>query len=186
MARTLLGGPTAGGVFAGRPATFGGPPAATTPDTYAGQASGIIQGGTQAGYFDPRGSQVLRAMLRRAALRTAQNRRRRSSVLGQLVGLSPEQQRYQQVQAEQGASADTSGFLNDAMLQEQLGNQQFARGIYGQERGFEEQRARDKAQRDYEKSQQGGIGSYLGSLAGTGLGAFTGGAGAGLAKRYFH
>lgn len=148
--------------------------------TYSSQAQQQLQGANQAGFFNPMGSPAINAGVRRQALRNSDNARRRSALLSRLMGLDPNQARVAQVNADTEQSGQTSGALQDAYLQQQLGNQNYFRGLFGQQLGNEQQRALAKWQA---QQQQGTFGGALGGLVGQGAGAFLGGWGGGLGKR---
>lgn len=145
---------------------------------------GQAQGG---GAFNPFGSDQIRSAVRRGALRRAQARRGQGSVLARLLGLNPSGQQQQILDTERAAAGDVSNEIGEADLGQMLGGQQFARGLLGQERGFEEQRmAQARADREARRAR-GGFGSRFGSLLGTGIGAFVGGPGGSiLAKKLFN
>jgi hypothetical protein len=145
-----------------------------------------ITGAQGLGFFDPKGSPALREQIRQGAIRSARNRRGRGQFLSQLGGLDPASARAAYLQNEQGIGADTSNYINDANLQEATGNRDYFRQMFGQGLGFEQQQQLQRQQQQYEQSQRGGLGSQLGSLAGTAIGGFVGGpGGAALGNRLF-
>jgi len=154
-------------------------PFSGVPDLQSGIRGLLSNSG---GAFTPN---YLRDLMRKSAFQRSKNMRRRGDVLSRLAGLDPMQQRQAMIDLDREASSGLSGALNEADIQGGQGWQQFMMGLLRSERGDEQQRARDREQREWEESQGGGIGGFLGGALGTGLGAFTGGAGAGLAKRLF-
>ena len=148
-----------------------------------GLSRDILGRGARAGLFDPTGSAQIRAAVRRGALRRADARRRRGSVLARLMGLNPMGQRQAMLETERETAGGLSSELGEADLGQLLGGQQFARGLLGQERGYEEQRAAEARAAREARRARGGFGSMLGSLLGTAGGAFLGGAGASLGSR---
>lgn len=137
------------------------------PNSYASQARQQIQGAQAQGLFNPQGSPGLRAAVRAGALRNADNLRRRQSLLSQLMGLDPNQARVAAVNADAAGSANTAGALNDASLQQMLGGQQFARGLFMNQLGNEQQLANAKALAKYQRDiSNPGIGGFLGQAAG--------------------
>lgn len=137
----------------------------------------LIGQGLGRGAFGP---SFLRDLLRKSAMRRAGGRRRRGDVLSGLVGLDPQQRRFQMLQDERDASGQLAGSLNEADIQGGQGYQDFIRQLFGAER----QRAYDYRDKEdiRHDANRGGIGGFLGQVAGAGLGAFTGGLGGGLAE----
>jgi hypothetical protein len=151
---------------------------------YGQQAKGIISGATNAGFFDPMGSPMLRAAIRRRALRSAQNRRSAGAGAAQLAGLDPQAARQSFVDTNRGINADTSNFINDAEHGFLMGNQDFARGLFGGRLANEDQIAAEARQAKRERDARGNpLAAGLGTIVGTGLGAATGGYGAALGSR---
>lgn len=137
-----------------------------------GIVSGTIGQAQKAGLFDPLGSPVLKAKLRRRALRSAENRRRRGSVMAQLAGLDPYGQRQALVDTDREATGDVSDFLNQADEDMLMSGQDYARGLLGSQTDFERQRQLQRqAERAQRKAQgnalQQGIGSIVGRAAGS-------------------
>lgn len=129
-----------------------------------GQANRAIQGGQQAGYFDPMGSPAIRAAVRANALRTQRNRLQRGDVLRRLLGLDPQQQRAAQLGLEQQSGSDISNAILGADLGQLEGSQNFLRSLFGQQLAGQQQIA---AARAAAKAQQaGGIGNFIGQLGG--------------------
>lgn len=145
-----------------------------------GQAQQILTQAQGQGMLDPSGSPQLRALRRRQALRHALAMRQRGQGASQLYGLDPLAARAAaQGQARQSAS-DVSNFLNTSDFQEQQGNQDFARGLFRDRLGVEDQIA---AERRAAKRNRFNIGSALGGLAGQAGGAFLGNYFGGLGTR---
>jgi hypothetical protein len=149
------------------------------PD-YSGQASDIIGQAGAAGSFSPYGSPGLNFAIRQNAIRNAGNMQRRSALLSRLMGLDPNQARVAQVGADTAASANTSGTLNDAYLQQLQGNQNFARGLFNNQLGLQNQEALYKYQHDLNRPTAG---DYFGQILGQGAGSFLGGWGSQLGRR---
>ena len=149
-------------------------------DAVGGLSRDVLGQASRAGLFDPTGSAQIRAAVRRGALRRADARRRRGSVLARLMGLNPMGQRQAMLETEREAAGDLSSELGEADLGQLLGGQQFARGVFGQERGYEERRAAEARAAREARRARGGFGSQLGSLVGMGAGAFLGGPGGSL------
>jgi hypothetical protein len=152
-------------------------------DPYGKQIQGLLGGAQEAGFFNPLGSPMVREARRAAALRTADARRRRSSVLGRLYGLDPIQQRGAMMDADIGASQGAADFLNDAELEELLGQRGFLQSLLSGERGFEQQKILARmAAKAAEKQRGSPFGQILGAAVG-GLpflgGIFGGGGGGG-------
>lgn len=126
----------------------------------------LLRGGAGAGYFDPMGSPLLREQLRRGVFRTAGNRRRRGEILARLAGLDPNQQRQAMLDVNRDYGREVSGALNEADLRDLQGRQEFFRNLQMQTLPYQ-----------YQERNRPGFGSFLGQLAGLGVGAFTGGLG---------
>jgi hypothetical protein len=141
---------------------------------YVGQAGQDIGAARAAGYFSPQGSPAVLAATKRAALRTADNSRRRNAILARLMGLDPAQAAVAAVNADTSASTDTANALNDAQYNQLSSAQQFARGLYGGQLANQNQRDLLKYQYDLNKPSIGGM---VGSALGTAAGAYLGGAG---------
>lgn len=130
---------------------------------------GLVQQGQQAGFYNPNGSPLLMAAVRRGALRTADNQRRRSAILSRLMGLDPNQARVAAVNAEAQGSGDVSNALNSAQYGQLAGNQDWFRNLYMN-------RLQAADQERLAKMQQPGLGQQFGNLLGQGATAyFTGG-----------
>jgi len=145
----------------------GGGVAAPTP---GGTISGLLAGGQQA-LSDPR---YLSRLTSRRSQRTADALRRRTNVLGRLSGLDPMQQRTAMVDADIAANQGLGEAINASELQGASGYQDFLRQLLMSERQAE----LEKQRRDEER---GGIGGFLGQVAGVGLGSLAGGLGSRLA-----
>jgi hypothetical protein len=136
---------------------------------------GILRQAREQGLFDPMGSQSIMRLLQQRAIATASNRRRRGEVLGNLVGLDPYQQRVAMLDTERAAGGELSDFLGNARLQQLLGGQEWARGLLGSERGFQQNMALARLQAQIAQQMQGGgAGAILGQILGTGGGAALG------------
>lgn len=151
----------------------------TEPGQTGQIASNAIQQGQVAGLFSPEGSPFIAARLRRQALRNARNRLRGGSVMAQLAGLNPAQQRQALTDLNRDVSGQTADFLNEGQLQESLGNRDFIRQLFQGERGFEQQQLLERMRAKAAKDAQGGIGGFLGSA----IGAVIPGIGAGIGNR---
>lgn len=134
------------------------------------QLSGMLRGGKEAGFFDPRGSQFVREQVRANALRNARNRLMRGGVLSRVLGLDPQQARVAQLQNELGAGSDISGALGEANLQQGLGTQDFFRSLLGGQLNFERQRQLQK-QAERAANQQG-VGQLIGGLGSAAIGRY--------------
>jgi hypothetical protein len=133
--------------------------------------------------FSLTGSPALAEARRRYAVRNARNQRRRGSVLASLVntGGNPYLEQSALLNNERDTNQGVSDYLNNSQFQEQQGNLDFLRSLYGQERGYEEQRgAEDRARREARRNM---IPSLLGGLVGQGAGGFVGGYGSRLGER---
>ena len=156
----------------------------TRPQTYGQQAQGFIQGAQGAGYFSPGGSPQIMEQTKRLALRNSENARRRSALLSRLMGLDPNQARVASVNQDAESSGQTQGALQGAQLGQLTGAQDWARGLFGQQLSFEQQKQLAKYMQDLQ--QRGQTSGMIGGLIGTGAGAFLGGpGGAYLGKRLF-
>lgn len=134
-----------------------------TPQALLGQAG-------QMGYFSPQGSPFMQAMRRREALRNAQNRRQRGSILNQISGLDPSQSRFLLAQNEAGIAGDTANALNSAAFQDAQGNQDWFRGLFLNRLGRQDELDNQAYQRRMMKQQQrGAFLGGLGQLAGLGI-----------------
>ena len=146
----------------GNPFTVGG--------DFQGAAGRAVAGAGAAGFFNPLGSPQLARLRRRFAVRGARNRRRRVAGASQLFGLDPNASRQALFDVERESGGDISDYLNNAQFQEQQGNQNYFRDLFGQERGFEfqsreAQRERDAAERAARSQMIGDIGTSVGGLA---------------------
>lgn len=149
------------------------------PGSYTGQAASQLQGAQAAGFFSPTGSPLIMGLTRRNALRNADNARRRSALLSRLMGLDPNQARVAQLGQEAASSGATQEALNQANLGQLLGNQQYFRGLFGQQLGNEQQRELMRYQQELSRPSFGDI---AGGIIGQGLGAFAGGYGSSLGQ----
>lgn len=140
-----------------------------------GYSRDLINRGGQQGAFGP---SYLRNLLRRSAFRRAGNRRRRGDVLAGLQGLDPMQRRFQALEDERSASGQLAGSLNEADIQGGQGYQQFLQQLLGNERGVESSLFAAREADARARKNQGGIGGFLGQVAGAALpaaGMFFGG-----------
>lgn len=125
---------------------------------------GVLNEASQAGYFSPFGSPRLRALRRRKFLQNSAAARAATGGYGRLIGLDPQSQRQLMTQATLGANANLAGGLNEGELQDQASNVGFFRNLYGSELDYQRQR---QMQRDAQKAaSRGGVGQFLGSVAG--------------------
>ena len=138
----------------------------------AGQA---ISGAQDAGIFSPLGSPLLRAAIRRNALRSAYNQRQRGSVLSRLLGLNPNEARAQDLQTEGDAGNTAADSINQGDLQMLAGNQEFLRSLFTGQLSAENQR--DLARLMAALQPRTTAGGAIGSIVGTGAGAYFGGLG---------
>jgi len=106
------------------------------------------------------GPGYLRQKIRREAQRTAEGQRRRTDVLSRLAGLNPMQQRTAMVESEIEAGRGLSDVLGRADIEGARGYQDFVRDMLKQERQIE-------AERQAREAEQGSLGGFLGSLAGS-------------------
>lgn len=137
-----------------------------------GVANQAIRGAQEQGFLNPAGSPALRERIRRHALRTARNRIGRGGTLSRIAGLDPQQARIAQLQTEQGAGEDISNTLGSAFTQEELGNRDYFRSLFGDQLNFERQRM---LQKEAAKQARQAAGNPLARLAGAGLGFLPGG-----------
>src|SRR5262245_29633087 len=135
---------------------LGRAPFANLGQGYGMQARNQLQQANQAGFFNPLGSPQINAAVRRNALRTGDNARRRSAILSRLMGLDAKQARVAQVNADTEANQAQSDALNQSYLQQLLGNQNYFRDLFGSQLGFENQRALAQYQQNLQN--RGGLG----------------------------
>jgi hypothetical protein len=147
------------------------------PGALETQAGGYLQGANAAGFFNPQGSSQINSAVRANALRNADNARRRSALLSRLMGLDPNQAAVAAVNQDAQNTGATQSALNQSSLQQQLGNQNYFRGLFGQQLGNEQQRQNMLYQHQL---NQPGFGQIAGGILGQGIGAFTGGLGSRL------
>lgn len=134
-----------------------------------GYSRNLINQGGQQGAFGP---SYLRNLLRKSAFRRAGNRRSRGSVLAGLQGLDPMQRRFQALEDERSASGQLAGALNEADVQGGSDYQNYLRQLLGNERGGEMQLF---GQREADaRANKGGLGGFLGQVAGAALPAIGG------------
>jgi len=136
------------------------------PTPYGNQAQQMVQGAQAQGFFNPMGSPQINAAVRANALRSAENSRRRSALLSRLMGLDPNQARVAAVNADAQGSAATQSALNNAQFGQLMGNQQYARSLFGSQLQNEQQRGLLKYQHDLNKPTLGG---YFGQALGYAL-----------------
>lgn len=126
-------------------------------------------------------SQRIMQLLQRRALRTAQNARRRGSVLTQLAGITdPNQARVAQLGLEGETSGAIASGLSDAELQQAMSDQAYQRQQADAALAFQRQKQLMAYQQRLNRPSLGGM---LGGLVGQGLGAFTGNYFGGLGTR---
>jgi len=143
---------------------------------YAGQAGGIINQGRSLGYLDPAGSPAIQRGLEQSAIRSSRDAEHRGQTIAQLAGLDPSAARAT-LAGIQGQNADrTANFLNDATLQEMLGNRDWLRALFSGQLSNEQQVAMAKLMAKLQKQNQGNpLTDILGQAAGAGAGALFGG-----------
>ena len=129
-------------------------------------ANTAIQGAQSAGFFDPMGSPILRAALRRNALRSAENQRRRGSVLSRLLGLNPNEARAQQLQTEDAAGTNAADAINQGDLSFLTGNQDFLRSLFSGQLSAENQQALARLMATLQDRNRPGIGAAAGDILG--------------------
>ena len=156
------------------PTTRSAPASPQAQPTIQGLGTDLVYEGQRQGFFDPKGSPYIRAMLRREALRNYRNRLRRGGVFGRSLGLDPMQQRQQLLSTELEGGNELSDFLGRGQSEELFSNRDFIRQLLGGETGFQRQRQLAKEEAD---RQKGSLGGTIGSLVGTAAGSFAGGAG---------
>lgn len=122
----------------------------------------IARGGAE-GVFSPH---YMRNALRRKALSNADAQRNRTSVLSRLVGLDPNQRAVALTDADLEANRGVSDALNQAEMGDLSQYSDLIRALLGTERGGESNLFGQREQRNWQQSQQGGIGSFLGQLVG--------------------
>lgn len=146
------------------------------PD-YQNQANNLVNQAQGLGYFNPAGSAFINEQVRSNALRTARNSQQRGSVLAKILGLSPQQAQGQFFNIQRQNAGDISNAINNAHFQQLMGNQEYARSLFGNLLGNQQQLALLKYQQKLARENQPGFGSQLGQLIGRGItGYFTGGA----------
>lgn len=120
------------------------------------------------GYFDPGGSEAIRARARRRAFGFGRDRRTRAATLSRLAGLDPMQQRQAILESDMEGASQLGEQLHDVDQRQEEGAQDFFRGLYGGERQFQQQRqiARDQAR---EARRGGGAGAMIGQIAGAAI-----------------
>lgn len=144
------------------------------PYGYEKQQVGDIAAARQAGYFDPRGNQMMMRGMNEAAQGTADALVRRQMTQANLGGMDPAQRAV----AKQQALMQTGRGVQDIMAQTRatgLQNQnQFFQNMYGQAAGagMQARFQNDLAKRANERS-----GGFMGQLAGQAIGGFMGGMG---------
>jgi hypothetical protein len=121
---------------------------------YGIQAGGITKKATDAGFFDPTGSPLLRAALRRRAMRTAQNRRQAGAGAAQLAGLDPMSARQSFVDTNRGVNADTANDINESEFQFLQGGQDFARNLFSDRLRSEDETKRLKLEAKMQKDAE--------------------------------
>ncbi len=151
------------------------------PGALETQAGGYLQGANAAGFFNPQGSSQINSAVRANALRNADNARRRSALLSRLMGLDPNQAAVAAVNQDAQGTAATQGALNQSSLQQQLGNQNYFRGLFGQQLGNEQALGRLRYQHQLNAPTLGGV---LGGIAGQAGGALAGGYFGGLGQKW--
>ena len=119
------------------------------------------QGGAS-GAFGP---DYLRNFMRKRAIATYGNQQNRGRTLAGLAGLDPMQQRAALFQGEQQASGGLSDTLNNADLSGAQNYQQMLMQLLGQRFEQENQYKRDEAAKA--ERNRGGIGGFLGQVAGS-------------------
>ena len=148
--------------------TYGNKPAYSAEDPFAGGfgagSQGILRDAGREGFFNPQGSPAYRATMQRRLLNQGRSRRQRNALLSRLSGMDRMGQRNAMVDADQDIAYDTANAFNDFDANEYAGNRDWFRGMLGQERGFEEERRREREAR---KAQSGG---FWGNLLGAGVG----------------
>lgn len=140
--------------------------------SFAGQAQQQIQGAQAAGFFSPTGSPQIMSLTRRNALRNSDNARRRAALLSRLMGLDPNQARVAAVHQDAASSGATQDALNAAQYGQLEGAQNYARGLFNNRLGYEDQRNLLKYQQDL--ANQGQTAAMFGQLAGRAIPAFFG------------
>jgi hypothetical protein len=109
--------------------------------------------------------------MRRRLLTQGRSRRNRASVLARLSGMDRMGQQQALQDADQDIAGSTANAFNDFDTSEYGTNRDYFRGLMRDERGYEEQRRREKEARDAENGGfLGGLGSMIGGpLVGLGL-----------------
>lgn len=133
------------------------------PRTGAAMAPGATAG---AAGDDPLGPEYISRFLRRRAQRTADARRRRAGTLSGLAGFDRMGQRQAMIDADISAGSDLSNELGEADLAGASGFVNYRRQLDRDEREAQRRRQEIEDQRRYEESQRGGIGGFLGEVAG--------------------
>lgn len=142
-----------------------------------GQIGSLLSGGQPAN--PALGPNYARDALRRRALQTYGNQRRSADVLGKLYGLDPMQQRGALVNAEVGASGSLADAMNGADLEGITNYRDLLQRLLTGERGYQQNDINDLRQAQREKDARG---SFLGNLAGQGVGIASGFIGGGRGR----
>lgn len=146
-----------------------------------GMAGDVLASSQRAGLLDPTGGNGLGFRLRRrGALRNADNIRRREMIRARLSGLDPAQARVAAINADTAASGSVADSLNAGQEAEFGQNRDFARRLFRDRLGYEDQRGLLKYQHDLNRPTLGGT---IGGLVGQAAGAFAGSAGGLLRRR---
>ena len=145
-------------------------------DFYGQMAGNALGGANAAGAFSLAGSPVLRAQRRREALRNSRNLLQRGRTSSRLVGLDTLGQRAALQGDQSAASAGTADYLNQSQFQEQQDNLGFLRGLFGQERGYEQAAGQAEQERRNQRKMQlrALIGQLIGQVGGAAVGAIGG------------
>ena len=160
--------------------------------SFSGQGARNLGNYGQAGYFDPRGNQMLLNSALEGAQGTASALQRQQMTQADLGGLDPAQRAVAKLQA----LRDTGRGVQDIMANTRagvLGNaNDFAQQLYlqqlqgslGQIGQTNQARLNDwQAGNQQNRENKGALGGALGGILGTGIGAFAGNYGAGMGTR---
>ena len=139
-----------------------------------------------AGYFDPRGNQMLMDSVRQEALANARASQQGAGLRAQLAGLDPGAAASYSLEAGLRGSSDVARALNNARTQSMLQQQGLANSMLGANQSFgygldnAVQQAnlqnRNSAEQ-YNRENNFNFGDFAGNVVGLGVGAFTGGLG---------
>jgi hypothetical protein len=122
-----------GGVTNVNPADPWGTYGANRDPSFAGQGMRNLAGYANAGYFDPRGNQMLINSMNEGAQGTADALTQRAMTSANLNGLDPAQRAVAKLQAQQSAGQGVQNIMAQTRAQALGSANDFAQGLYGQQ-----------------------------------------------------